>query len=56
MLKQLLGVLRHALTAVGGGLVTNGSLSGDELTASVGAIITLIGIVFSVIDKQKSHN
>lgn len=47
------GIVRHALTAVGGGLVTNGYLSGSELDAAVGAVLTLLGVAASVLEKRR---
>lgn len=47
------GLIRHALTAVGGGLVASGYLSGAELDAAVGAILTLAGIAASVYVKRR---
>ena len=52
--RVIVGILRHVLTAAGGGLIGNGLLTGDDLNAAVGAIATLVGIVLSVIEKQKS--
>jgi hypothetical protein len=49
----LSGLARHILTFGGGFLVTNGVISSDELGLAVGAIITLGGIVWSVISKKK---
>jgi hypothetical protein len=49
----ILGFVRHALTTVGGGLATQGTLSQDELNAGIGAIITLIGIAWSVYEKRR---
>lgn len=48
----ILGIVRHALTTFGGALVGQGYLSGSELEAGVGALITIIGIVASVISKR----
>ena len=47
------GFIRHLLTSVGGGLVANGAISGDELSASAGAIATIVGVVWSWFDKKK---
>lgn len=50
----LMGVIRHALTAFGGALVTNGTLSSDELNMAIGAVITLVGVVASVLAKRQA--
>lgn len=47
------GVIRHVLTTLGGGLVTGGAITQDELTTSAGAISTLLGVVWSVLQKKK---
>jgi hypothetical protein len=51
--EQILGVLRHGLTALGGFLIGKGIL--DESTAEIiiASFITLAGTVWSVIDKNK---
>lgn len=46
----ILGIVRHVLTAVGGFLITKGWISGD-VEVWVGAVMTLIGLVWSIIDK-----
>lgn len=50
--EQVLGILRHTLTFVGGVLITKGLI--DEATASeiIGGIITLTGTIWSVIAKS----
>lgn len=51
---MILGMVRHSLTTGGGALVASGYLGASDLQAGVGAIITLIGIVWSVIQKRKA--
>jgi len=52
MLKDsALAFLRHALTTAGGGLATGGVVTNDELAAGVGAVVTLAGIAWSIVDK-----
>ena len=45
--EQILGFVRHALTLVGGALVTNGMFTESELLEAVGAAVTLIGFAWS---------
>jgi hypothetical protein len=52
-LDKTLGLVRHILTFVGGYLVTSGVLTEVTLNTGIGAVATLIGIVWSVIDKNK---
>ena len=52
MISMVLGIIRHALTTAGGALVGNGYLTGDELSSAVGAIVTLVGVAWSVYEKR----
>lgn len=52
-LEKTLGIIRHALTFGGGFLVTSGYLTESALNTGIGAIVTLIGVVWSVVDKNK---
>ncbi len=47
----VLGIIRHMLTFGGGAGVSAGYLAESDLTAAVSAIITLAGILWSVVDK-----
>jgi hypothetical protein len=47
----VLGILRHILTSLGGGLVADGLLSQSQLSDGVGAVVILIGIGCSVWNK-----
>ncbi len=49
---QVLGFIRHALTLVGGALITQGLFTEAELLEAVGAVSTLIGFVWSWRDKN----
>ena len=49
-MKILIGIARHALTFAGGAAV----VSGDDITSTVGAIVTVAGVVGSVINKIKA--
>jgi hypothetical protein len=51
--EQIEGVLRHALTTIGGVLVTKGLIDEAILTEVLGAALTISGIVWSIIDKRK---
>lgn len=48
------GIVRHVLTTAGGGLVANGYISGQQEQDAVGAIIVLLGIIWSLANKA-SH-
>jgi hypothetical protein len=49
--EQILGLVRHVLTFVGGFLITKGIIDEAISTEAIGAIITLIGSVWSVASK-----
>tara|TARA_R110000823_G_C15529438_1_gene456641 strand:- start:41 stop:214 length:174 start_codon:yes stop_codon:yes gene_type:complete len=52
--EQVLGVLRHSLTFIGGLLVAKG-LVDDAIVAELsGALLTLVGGIWSVLIKSKS--
>ena len=52
---MIAGIIRHVLTTLGGGLVTSGTLSGDEVNAVIGAVVTLVGIGWSLYEKRASR-
>jgi hypothetical protein len=52
MSEIVAGIIRHALTALGGVLVGAGYLTSDEWTTIAGALAIFIGVVWSVITKR----
>jgi hypothetical protein len=52
--EQFLGILRHVLTTLGGIMVTKGVIDETMAVEATGAIITLIGVIWSVASKQKA--
>jgi hypothetical protein len=46
-------VIRHVLTAVGGGLAVSWGIDGATWEGIVGAVATLAGLGWSVADKRK---
>ena len=55
MKEKTLGIVRHALTFLGGVLVTQGVLDDALFAELFGAAMTIIGGVWSVIDKNKAE-
>ena len=51
--EQVLGIVRHALTFVGGILITKGLIDAGTSTEIIGSVITLIGTIWSVVSKKK---
>ena len=52
-LQFLLGIVRHCLTYGGGLLTAQGLGSANDWDQVVGAVITILGIAWSVWDKRK---
>ena len=50
--EKVLGILRHTLTFVGGILVAKGIVDETVISEVVGALITVIGGVWSVLIKK----
>jgi len=50
--EQLLGIVRHGLTFVGGLLVTKGLMDAGMAEQVMGAILSLVGAVWSVTSKK----
>lgn len=51
--EQVLGIVRHTLTFVGGILVMKGLVDETVVTEIIGGVITLTGSIWSVIEKVK---
>ena len=45
-------LLRHFLTSAGGALVGKGILAASVVDETVGALLTIIGVVWSVVEKK----
>lgn len=48
----ILGFIRHGLTFAGGSLATKGLADSAEVESLVGALITIIGVVWSILEKR----
>lgn len=51
--EQVLGIVRHTLTFVGGILVMKGLIDETTVTEIIGGVVTLTGTIWSVIAKNK---
>ena len=51
--EQVLGIIRHTLTFVGGFWVMKGITDESFVTEIVGALVTSIGGIWSIVDKAK---
>lgn len=50
---QILGVVRHTLTFLGGFLVVKGYIEESLLNELIGSTIALAGTIWSIVDKNK---
>lgn len=51
--EQIFGLIRHTLTFVGGLLFYNGFLDDSEAAGVVSATMTLIALIWSIVEKNK---
>jgi flagellar motor component MotA len=49
--KQLLGMVRHALTFIGGMLIMKGTIDATEWAELSGSLIAVVGGIWSIMDK-----
>lgn len=50
--EQVLGIIRHTLTFVGGILVMKGLIDDSTAQEIIGGVVTLTGTIWSVISKS----
>jgi hypothetical protein len=50
--EQVLGIVRHTLTFVGGIVVMKGLVDETSVTEIIGGVMTLTGTIWSIIDKK----
>lgn len=53
---QILGIARHLLTFAGGFLVVRGYVDESTLTEIIGSVVTLAGLIWSVVDKTPTKD
>lgn len=53
MKDQILGLIRHVITFVGGIIVAKGVLDADLSEEIIGGLMTVVGGIWSVISKKK---
>ena len=51
--EQIFGLIRHALTIIGGALVAKGYLADDGLEEIYGSLMALFGVIWSYAAKKK---
>ncbi len=52
--EEFLGLVRHGLTFVGGVIVAGGLLDTGLYTELSGGLLTIAGVVWSILSKRKS--
>jgi hypothetical protein len=51
--EQIMGIIRHALTFVGGIVVMKGLVDEAAITEIIGGAMTLTGAIWSIINKKE---
>jgi hypothetical protein len=51
--EQIMGIIRHALTFVGGIVVMKGLVDESVITEIIGGAMTLTGAIWSIINKKE---
>jgi hypothetical protein len=51
--EQVMGIVRHALTFIGGIVVMKGLVDETVVTEVIGSVMTLVGTVWSILDKKE---
>ena len=52
--EQVIGIIRHSLTFVGGLLIMKGIVDEAMLSEITGGVITLAGAIWSIVEKNKA--
>jgi hypothetical protein len=51
--EQVMGIVRHTLTFIGGIVVMKGLVDETVVTEVIGSVMTLVGTVWSILDKKE---
>jgi len=51
--EELLGIVRHGLTFLGGIIITGGLLDAGLWAELSGGLLTVAGVIWSILDKRK---
>jgi hypothetical protein len=52
--EQVLGIIRHTLTFVGGIVIARGLADETVVTEIIGGVVTLVGAIWSIVEKNKA--
>lgn len=50
--EQMMGIIRHVLTAGGGYFTATGLVAQDEVTTIVSGLVGLVGLIWSIVAKR----
>jgi hypothetical protein len=50
--SQMIGIIRHVLTFIGGILVTDGTINSTTENQIIGSLMALIGLIWSIVTKN----
>jgi len=50
--EQILGIVRHTLTTIGGVLIMKGLVDEAMVSEIIGGVLTLTGTIWSIIEKK----
>jgi len=51
--EELLGIVRHGLTFVGGLVITGGLIDSGLYAELTGGVLSIAGVIWSILDKRK---
>lgn len=52
--EQVIGIVRHCLTFIGGLLIMKGIIDESTSNEVIGGIVTTVGTIWSIIEKNKA--
>jgi hypothetical protein len=50
--EQILGIIRHLLTIIGGVLIAKGYTEEDVVGEAIGGVMSLVGVIWSIREKS----
>ena len=50
---QILSLIRHTLTFVGGVLITHGTIDESLIEQTIATTLTLVSLIWSIVEKKK---
>lgn len=51
--EQVFGIVRHAMTAIGGIFIAKGFIDESTIQELIGATLSLTGVIWSIVSKKK---